>query len=95
LRGSDGVDLCQLAVHLVQPIGGERGQSAQGLGYSGLSLPPLIAVWGSHFRPLRENPNVNSFAVEVVGDELKVLKANGVVEGESTACQMFTVGDCK
>jgi hypothetical protein len=42
------VNLCQLAVHLVYPIGGERMWSAQGLGHSGLILAPLTAGRGSH-----------------------------------------------
>jgi hypothetical protein len=32
-------------------------------------------------------------ATEVVGDELKVPKANSFTEGESTTCQMFTIGN--
>jgi hypothetical protein len=36
--------------------------------------------------------------VKVVGDEGEVPKANGFAEGESTACQTFTIGsdgDCR
>jgi hypothetical protein len=38
MRGGDGMDFCQLTVHHVHPIGGERRRRAQGFGYGGLGL---------------------------------------------------------
>jgi hypothetical protein len=43
LHGGDGMNLCQLAVHLIHPIGGELRGSAQGLGHDVFSLAPLTA----------------------------------------------------
>jgi hypothetical protein len=49
LHGGDGMNLYQLAVHLIHPIGGELRGSAQGLGHNVFSLAPLAANRGSDF----------------------------------------------
>jgi hypothetical protein len=42
------MDLHQLVVHLIHPIGSERRWSAQGFSHDGLGLTLLSAGWGSH-----------------------------------------------
>jgi hypothetical protein len=42
------MNLRQLVVHLVQPVGGERRLSTQGLGRGGFNVGPLVAGKGSH-----------------------------------------------